>query len=497
MNKKILFFALLLSLPLFCTAQEVPMQGLYQDAQKHLVALLNIDTSQPEPDETAAVRYLYKELNKHGIDWDFLSPHKGRANLLARIQGSDPQAKPLLLISHLDTAPAGENWSVPPYKATLLDGKIYGLGATDAKNYTAAHLAILTHIKAQGLTPKRDIIFLATSGEESGSDTGIKWLAETQWEKINPGYALNEGGGIIKDTPGGQPLIFAEAGSKMYMDIKITATGEAAHSSLPLEENAVYRLSQALAKVQNFNPAARLTDTALEFFRKIAPFQEEDAQTTLQLLLLGKDEEKQMAAEIIAKDPFFCTQLKDTLNPVNISSGTDTGASAAEASAVLNVRLLPGTDPDEFFEELKTFLGEEEHLTLEILERPQLPFPAPMNGEDELFASIERTAQRIWSQSVSVAGLNPASGDGEFLRRLGVITYGIGPVMNPQENTPSPHTADEFISLEDFEEQVAFMAAVVYDFALDKNIVPPAVTATEQTTQTEEKNEPANQTIVP
>ena len=204
----------LLSLPLL-QGQEIDTDKLYQDAKNHLIHLLEIDTSKPEPNETAAVRYLYKELNKHGIDWDFLSPRKGAANLLARIKGSDPEAKPLLLISHLDTAPAAENWSVPPYKATLKDGKIYGLGATDAKNYTAMHLALFTQIKDSGLTPKRDIIFLATSGEESGSDTGIKWLSETQWDKINAGFALNEGGGIIKDTPKTSPIVFAEAGTKI------------------------------------------------------------------------------------------------------------------------------------------------------------------------------------------------------------------------------------------------------------------------------------------
>ncbi len=471
--------------------QEMDMQALYQDAKKHLIDLLEIDTSKPEPNETAAVRYLYKELNKHGIDWDFLSPRKGAANLLARIKGTDPQAKPLLLISHIDTAPAGENWSVPPFKATLKDGKIYGLGATDAKNYTAIHLALFTQIKKMGITPKRDIIFLATSGEESGSDTGIKWLAETQWNKINAGFALNEGGGVIKDSPEGSPIVFAEAGTKMYMDIKITASGEAAHSSLPVQENAVYRLSETLAKLPKFNPPARLLPTTQEFFTRISTLQNEDAKTTIQLLLSGTDEQKQMAADIMAQDSFFQTQLKDTITPVNISSGSDTGASTAEASAVVNVRLLPETDPDEFVNSLRSFLDSDDFLTIEILERPQLPFPAPMDGKDELFTSISRTAERMWPKAVTVPGMSPASGDGEFLRRLGVTTYGIGPAMYEQDS--SPHTADEFISEEDFKEQTAFFAAVVYDFALEKNILPPVLTPQEE--ENTEKNNLEEKTL--
>lgn len=473
----------LLTLPLL-QGQEIDTDKLYQDAKNHLIHLLEIDTSKPEPNETAAVRYLYKELNKHGIDWDFLSPRKGAANLLARIKGSDPEAKPLLLISHLDTAPAAENWSVPPYKATLKDGKIYGLGATDAKNYTAMHLALFTQIKDSGLTPKRDIIFLATSGEESGSDTGIKWLSETQWDKINAGFALNEGGGIIKDTPKTSPIVFAEAGTKMYMDIKITASGEAAHSSLPVQENAVYRLSEVLSKLPKFSPAARLLPTTQEFFTRISALQNEDGQTTIQLLLSGTEEQKQMAADIMAQDSFFQTQLKDTITPVNISSGTDTGASVAEASAVVNVRLLPETDPDEFVNDLRKFLDSDDFLTIEILERPQLPFPAPMDGKDELFSSISKTANRMWAGAVTVPGMSPASGDGEFLRRLGITTYGIGPAMYEQAEG-APHTADEFISEEDYQEQVRFFAGVVYDFALGKNIFP-----LQETPQTDLENKP-------
>ena len=448
-------------------AQDATDDPLYTQAKKHLVKLLGIDTSKPEPNETAAVRYIYKELNKHHIDWDFLSPRKGSANLLARIKGSDPQAKALLLISHLDTAPAGEGWTFPPYKATLSDGKIYGLGATDAKNYTAMHLALFTAIKDSGRVPVRDIIFLVTSGEESGSDTGLKWLGETHWDKIAPGYALNEGGGIIKNTPQDLPLIFAEAGTKMYMDLKITASGDAAHSSMPVEHNAVYRLSQAMAKLDQFNPPARLTDSARAFFAGLTPLQEEDARTTLQLLLSGKPEQQQMAAAIIVQDPFFRTQLQDTLNPVNISSGTDTGASVAEASAIINARLLPGTDPDEFVEQIRQFLDAEEGISIEILERPQLPFPQPMNGKDELFAAISKAAQTLWPGAATVPGMSPASGDSEFLRRLGVITYGLGPAMNTEEEPASAHSADEFISEKDYREQVEFFKRVVENFVFE------------------------------
>lgn len=469
--KKLFLLALLsVCLPAAAADGEDPWAALNQEAKRHLVNLINIDTSLPEPDELSAARYLYKELNNHQIDWDIFIPSKGRANLMARLKGSDPNQKPLLLISHLDTAPAQEGWSYPPFKATVEKGNIYGLGATDAKNYTAANLALFTWLKDRGITPKRDIIFLATSGEESGSETGLLWLGGAHWDKINPGYALNEGGGIIKNKDGAD-LIFAEASTKMYMDIKITAYGTGVHSSMPVNDNAVYLLSQALAKIAAYNPPAKITPTARAFFKAIAPLQDEDGQTTVEFLLSDSPQNQTSAAEIMALDPFFRTQLKDTLNPTILSASKDTGSSSGEASAVINARLLPGTDPDEFFENLKKLFENDENISLEILERPQTPFPTPMDGTDELFASISKTAAKLLPGAITVPGMSPASGDNEFLRRLGVVTYGLGPDMDPLgENTA--HAPDEFISEKDFFNQLRFLSGIVFDFAYGKDLLP-------------------------
>ncbi len=457
-------------------------KDLQAQAKKHLINLIQIDTSAAHPDEIAAARYIYKQFNKQKIDWDILIPQKGRANLLALIKGTDTTQKPLLLISHLDTANAQEGWTVPPFKAVQKDGKIYGLGATDAKNYTAAYLALFNWLAKQPQKPKRDIIFLATSGEESGSETGLLWLGNTHWKKINPGFALNEGGGIIKDKDG-TDIVFAEAATKQYMDIKITAYGTEGHPSLPVADNAVYALSQALAKIEAYNPPARIIPPTRTLLWAILPLQSEDGKTTLRMLLLDENpQNRQNAADLMAQDPFFKSQLKDTIIPTQVSSTEDTGATTGTASAVLNVRLLPGTDPDVFFAQLQNLFEGEENIVLEILERPQTPSPAAMDGTDPLFASIKKTATKLVPGAITVPGLSPASGDNEFLRKLGVITYGLGPDMDPLAEN-SAHSADEYIREEDFYNQLEFIAGVVFDFAYGQDLLPLTPPA-EPTTQT-------------
>ncbi len=477
--KKIFLLALLFSLcagAVWAQADVSPWEELNQNVVHHLMNLIDIDTSQPEPQELQAARYLYKEFNKHHIDWDIFRPDKNHANLLARIKGTDSTQKPLLLISHLDTSPATEGWTFPPFRATKQDGNIYGLGSTDAKNYTAIYLTLLTWLKNQPIAPKRDIIFLATSGEEVGSATGLQWLGDTHWKEIAPGYALNEGGGIIKNEPA--DIVFAEASTKMYMDIKVTAYGTGVHSSMPVNDNAVYALSQALAKIADYNPPARLTPPARTFFKAIAPLQDEDGKTTIHFLLNGSAQNQQSAAQIMALDPFFRTQLQDTLNPTVLSASQDAGSTSDEASALINVRLLPGSDPDKLLAQLQALFTPQDNISLEIVERPQLPFPAPMDGTDALFASIAKTADKLMPGAITVPGLSPASGDNEFLRKLGVITYGLGPEMDPTSESRT-HMPDEFISQQSLENQLKFIAGIVFDFAYGQDLLPLTPSAKE------------------
>ena len=477
MHKKFLLCLLTVLVAFPAAAQAAAdWQEINQDAKKHLIRLINIDTAQPNPNELAAARYIYKVFNKNHIDWDIFIPRKGYANIMARIKGTDPSKKPLLLLSHLDTVAASPDWSKNPFKATEQDGRIYGLGATDAKNYTAAYLALFTWLAQQKVQPQRDIIFLATSGEESGSKTGLLWLLGTHWKKINPGFALNEGGGVIR-ADNDTPLVFAEGASKQYMDVKITASGQGGHAAIPTDDNAVYRLSQALAKVSAYNPPAKITPVARNFFQAILPLQNEDGKTTIDVLLHGNAQNQQNAAEVMAQDPFFRSQLKDTVTPTELSASEDPNTTSNEASALLNIRLLPGTDPDEFLEQLSHLFAQEPDISLEVLQRPQTPEPPAMDGTDELFKAIDATAKKLLPGAITVNGMSPASSDSEFLRRNGVITYGLGPEMDPADEN-SAHNGDEFIRQEDFFNQIRFLAGVLFHFAYGGQELLPLTTQT-------------------
>lgn len=457
-----LFFTLcFLSAPLFA---EVSVADLQEEAKKHLINLISFDTTQPNPQEINAARYIYTALNKNKIDWEIYRPQKNRANLVIRLKAPLPEKekKPaLLLISHLDTAAIQGDWTVTPVKATLKDGKIYGRGSKDAKNYAAINLTLLTYFANNKELLNRDLVFLFTADEEAGSEMGLKFLIE-KYPGIFKGitFALNEGGGVI--TGQKQNLLFAEAASKMYLDILLTANATGGNSSQNSQDNAIYKLSQALGKLKDYDLPYKLTPFTKKFFEDISKTQDQDAQTTINMLLNPPEEKYfKQAADIISEDPFFQTQIQDTITPTILTSSEEANTVLPQASALLNCRLLPSTNPQEFFDKLTQLFEDDEDIILTIKEQPLLPFPQPKEDfKDELYQALEKSAKEVYGQDTKILlGISPASSESEILRRYGILTYGIGPNLSAiqkdgkEEHKGGPHQADEFIEEDSFKEQ--------------------------------------------
>ncbi len=456
-------------------AGDIPQ--LKEEAKKHLINLISYDTAQPNPQEIKAVRYIYTVLNKNKIDWQIFRPLKNRANLVAILKAPIPEKdkKPaLLLISHLDTATIQGDWTVPPVKATLKDGKIYGLGSRDAKNYAAINLTLLTYFAKNKDLLNRDLIFLFTADEEAGSEMGLEYLYEKTPEIFeNIAFAINEGGGVISNQ--NNNLLFVEAAGKMYLDILITARAGGGNSAQGGQDNAIYKLSQALAKLQTYELPYTLTPFTRQFFKNIAQIQDQDAQTTLQMLLNPPDEQYfKQAAAIIGEEPLFLAQIQDSITPTILTSSEEANTLLPEASALLNCRLLPSTNPQEFFENLSALFEKDDDIFLTIKEQPQLPFPQPKGDfNDELYFALEKSVKTVFGQDTKILlGISPASSESEILRRHNIITYGIGPRLttsSKETQKGGPHQADEFIEETSFNEQLDLTFSTVKNL-LKQNI---------------------------
>src|SRR5258707_4073046 len=164
-----------------------------------------MDTWIPPVNESRVAEYLRQVADSHGIPAELVGGDSRRLNLVARLKGTG-KGRPLLLVAHSDVVPVDRSqWTADPFSAEMRNGYIYGRGTQDDKSLLAAELAVMVEIKRRKIHLSRDLILLSEADEEEGS-TGMQWMIQHQYSKIDAEFALNEGGYILETKEG--PKVF-------------------------------------------------------------------------------------------------------------------------------------------------------------------------------------------------------------------------------------------------------------------------------------------------
>src|ERR1700730_18203134 len=165
-----------------------------RDTEAYLAKLIGLDTQNPPGNELRAASYLESVLSGvPGIETHVMELSPGRANFIARLRAIRPSKKPILLMGHSDVVGVDlTKWDTPPFEIAARDGYLYGRGTIDDKGMLAAGMTALLCLARERDSLDRDIILLATAGEEGGG-AGIQWIVEHDFGRIEDAeFALNE-----------------------------------------------------------------------------------------------------------------------------------------------------------------------------------------------------------------------------------------------------------------------------------------------------------------
>lgn len=206
-----------------------------------LVKMLQINTVNPPGNEKVLAEFIAKDMASAGIETEVVDLGSNRANVVARIRGTG-EKKALLFNGHLDTVPPGDvEWEHGPYSGDVVDGKIYGRGASDMKGGLAAMIIAAKAIKKSGLELKGDLIFSGTASEETDSIGAFDFL--------NKG-GLKDVGAIIIGEPSSCGINIAEKGA---LWLGITTFGKTAHAAFPDSGiNAITCMNTLLNELLNY-----------------------------------------------------------------------------------------------------------------------------------------------------------------------------------------------------------------------------------------------------
>jgi acetylornithine deacetylase/succinyl-diaminopimelate desuccinylase-like protein len=426
-------------------------------AIRFLRGLIRFDTTNPPGNELPAAEYIAAILQQEGIEPVVLQSAPGRGNVLARLCGNG-SAGALLLMSHIDVVPADPHaWDRPPFSAEVADGYVWGRGAVDTKQLTAMQLATMLTLKKENMPLKRDIVLAATADEEAGGAQGMGWLVQHHAEWFDCEYALNEGGGFGLDV-WGQRFYVCQTGEKGVCWMKIKAHGKPGHGSIPHSDNAVAKLSAALARLSQARLPQHRTTTVERLVQSVASSQPFPVSWLLPLALLPTLEQPVLQyfedqSELVA---VLRATLHNTVSPTMLQAGQKINIIPSEAAAALDGRLMPGQQPEDLLREIRPHIGDE--IEVEVVGRSPGYESEPSS---RLFDLIGEVLGQHDPGSQVVPYLVPGGTDGRFLAERGVKVYGFSPAR-PEPDWPVlelAHGRNERISLDNIE----FGTRVLYD----------------------------------
>ncbi|CAG7602607.1 M20/M25/M40 family metallo-hydrolase [Leucobacter soli] len=402
--------------------------------------LIRFDTSnRGEGDanpEAEAAAYVSDYLRELGLDPVTIESAPGRASVVARVEGLDPDLPALVLHGHLDVVPADPaNWSVDPFAGVVQDGMLWGRGAVDMKDMDAMILTAIAELLRAGERPRRTVILAFFADEENGGVYGAHHLVEHHAELFaGAGTAISEVGGYSIDLDGTRAYL-VQTGEKALDWIRLRARGTAAHGSRVWHDNAVTRLAEAVAALGRHEWPVVLCDTTREMIDAIAA-------------IVGEDPEQVDPEQLLLKAGkgagFILASLRNTTNPTVLRAGYKHNVIPDAAEALIDVRSLPADQPG-MLDEVQRIVGPD--IEIEVV-HSDIGLEVPFSGEavEAMTASLRRQDPEARVLPYLLSG----GTDNKALARLGIVGYGFAPLRLPADlDFPGMfHGVDERVPLD-------------------------------------------------
>ena len=232
------------------------------DLLQHLIrnACVN-DGTVESGNELRSVDLLDDYLAGAGLDIERYEPAPGRGSLVARIEGSDPEAPSVCLMGHTDVVPVNpDGWDHDPFGGEIIDGEVWGRGAIDMLNLTSSMAVAFRHLAESGYRPRGDLIYFAVADEEAGGTWGAEWMLEHEHDAVMADYVLTEMGGFGFPHAIGRSVVInvAEKGSG---GVRLTVAGTPGHGSMPFgADNALLKAAEVLRRLGTHRPLPQLDD---------------------------------------------------------------------------------------------------------------------------------------------------------------------------------------------------------------------------------------------
>ncbi|MFF5216792.1 M20/M25/M40 family metallo-hydrolase [Micromonospora sp. NPDC000442] len=387
--------------------------------------LLRIDTTNTGDNATSigergAAEYVAEKLADVGITPVIHESAPGRANVVARIPGTDPSRGALLVHGHLDVVPAdADEWSVHPLSGELRDGYLWGRGAIDMKDFDAMVLAVVRHWQRTGVRPPRDVVLAFTADEEAGSEYGAHFLT-TRHRELFDGCTegIGEVGGFSYTVDPSRRLYLIETAQKGIDWLRLHAKGRPGHGSMLHDDNAVTALAEAVARIGRHRFPVVVTETVRAFLEEVSE---------VLGIELDPDDPEAAIAKLGPIANIVGATIRNTANPTRLAAGYKDNVIPGRASATIDCRSLPGQS--ELLErQLRELVGPD--IAIEYVQR-QPALETTFDGE--LVAAMGAALRAEDPGARPVPYMLSGGTDAKAFSQLGIRCFGFAPLRLPAD----------------------------------------------------------------
>jgi acetylornithine deacetylase/succinyl-diaminopimelate desuccinylase-like protein len=357
-----------------------------------------------------------------GLACERYTSEPGRTSLITRIEGRDPRAPTLLLMGHTDVVPVTPSgWKRDPFAAELVDGIVWGRGAIDMLDLTSTMAVATRRLAVSGWRPRGTLIYLAVADEEAGGFLGAGHLVEHHADAVKCDYVITESGGVPIPTKAGHTLKVT-VGEKGGNWRKLVVHGTPGHGSRPFKtDNALVTAARVIQRLAEYRPRPRIFDAWRGYVESLHlepgltealtdPERVYDAICDLENLAL-------------AREAHACTHT--TFSPNIAHGGTKVNVIPDRVDLDVDIRTLPGIEPDEVDAMIRDALGDlADRVTIEPSNRRREGTISPV--DTPLIAAIRRIATRMMPDSTVVPAITTGGTDAKFFRWKGIPSYGFG-----------------------------------------------------------------------
>ena len=384
-------------------------------------------------------------------------------NVVARMRGSDPAARPLLLLAHLDVVEARrEDWVRDPFKLIEENGIFYGRGTFDDKAMAAAFVDSFIRYKREGFRPRRDLKLALTCGEETSQVfNGVKHLLDRHRALIDAEFALNEGADSFLDASGSPRFLAVQTGEKTAQNFRLEATSPGGHSKMPGKDNALTRLAGALVRLGAHQFPFAVGESTRRTFAALAPLY---AAASIDLrAIAGGSPSAEALERVAAADAEWNALMRTTCVATTAEAGHAPNALPQRAVANVNCRILPGGSVEAIRLDLARAIADES-VRVTAVGGPE-PAALPPALTADVLRPVEQAAARVWPGVPIVPKMEVGATDGRFLAAAGIPTYGLRPFFDGPE-TSGAHGLDEHVRVRSVREGRLFLHELVKAYAI-------------------------------